>query len=426
MLGQAGAVMAKRKAKTRAKTRAKSSKPKAALRRRSNAHPAVRRETSDRGARAIELALAAFAHDVRTPLTGILAIGELLATSDLDERERRWVATLRSTAEHLASLTSLVVDAARNEAKGLVLRAELFDPRRLTESAATLFAARATAKGLQATSVIADDLPARVRGDPLRLRVVLENLLDNAVKFTEHGAVALKVEAAATARDRHKLTFSVSDSGIGISAAEIKHLFKPFAQANASVAQRFGGAGLGLVFVKQLARAMGGDLTVESKAGQGTTFALTIVVADAGNEVGSGEQWDLAQSEGLTRAGQSLRILCVEDNPYGRVVMNTILTQLGHEIDFLGTGDAAVDAVARGVYDLVFMDVKLAGLDGLEATRRIRALSGSAGGVPIIGISGHTGLTDFATARAAGMDAFLSKPVSPNMLAEAIRKVTSR
>jgi CheY-like chemotaxis protein len=385
----------------------------------------VRKRGSDGDARAIELALAAFAHDVRTPLTGILAIGELLATSELDERERRWVATLRSTAEHLAALTTLVVDAARAQAKGLDLRRDLFDPRRLVDSAAGLLAARAAAKGLASNTIIASDLPARLRGDPMRLRVALENLLDNAVKFTEQGDVALQAEAQPLSGDRIRLVFSVTDRGIGMSPAEMKRLFKPFGQANATIAQRFGGAGIGLALVKRLARAMGGDLTVTSQAGEGSTFRLTVTVENASIDAETGSDVKSELSEALVRTGRPLHILCVEDNPYGRVVMNTILTQLGHQIDFVAAGEAAVDSAARGAYDLVLMDVKLSGLGGLDATRRIRALPGTAARVPIIGISGHSGLTDAAAARAAGMDAFLAKPVSPNALAEAIRKVAA-
>jgi two-component system, sensor histidine kinase len=368
---------------------------------------------------ASELALAAFAHDVRTPLTGILAISELLATSELDERERRWVATLRSTAEHLAALTSLVVDAARTQAKGLVLRHETFDPRALVESAAQLLAARASAKGLASKVEIAE-LPQHVTGDALRLRTILENLLDNAVKFTEHGTVTLQVTATPARRDRLKLAFVVTDSGIGISPAEIKRLFRPFEQASVGVAQRFGGAGLGLAFIKRLARAMGGDLAIESKAGRGSSFRLSVVVekADApadGDEIA-------APFDQASRPAKPLHVLCVEDNPYGRVVMNTILTQLGHRADFLGDGEAAVAAVTRGTYDLVLMDIKLSGLDGLDVTRRIRSLSGEIAGVPIIGVSGHTALSDEKAARAAGMDGFLAKPVSPGALTEAIAK----
>jgi two-component system, sensor histidine kinase len=410
--------MAKRKAKS---PRARSL---SAGRTRKRAVSVADDPTSKRGARAVELALAAFAHDIRTPLTGILAIGELLATSELSERERRWVATLRTTAEHLASLTTLVVDAARAEAKGLVLRQDMFEPRRLAESAAALLTARATAKGLRSSVNISPDLPVWSRGDPLRLRAVLENLLDNAIKFTEQGAVALTVDAQPLSRERTRLIFSVSDSGIGISAAEVKRLFRPFEQASESVAHRFGGAGIGLSFVRRLARAMGGNLTVTSKAGHGSTFRLSVVVANV-TKGASDNRGESRRLENVVLAEPALRILCVEDNPYGRVVMNTILTQLGYEADYVGTGDAALDAVARGVYGLVLMDVKLGGIDGLEATRRIRTLSGAAGRIPIIGISAHAELIDEAVARAAGMDAFLAKPVSPNRLASAIRVATA-
>jgi two-component system, sensor histidine kinase len=409
-----------------AKRKAKSPRGKAlsAKRTRKPAMSVADDRASKRSARAVELALAAFAHDIRTPLTGILAIGELLATSELSEREQRWVATLRTTAEHLASLTTIVVDAARAEAKGLVLRQDTFEPGRLAESAAALFTARATAKGLRSSVSIASDLPGWSRGDPLRLRAVLENLLDNAIKFTEQGAVALTVDAQPLSRERTRLIFSVSDSGIGISAAEVKRLFRPFEQASETVAHRFGGAGIGLSFVRRLARAMGGNLTVMSKAGRGSTFRLSVVVA---NDVkgASGNNGEGRRPENMSLAGPPLRILCVEDNPYGRVVMNTILAQLGYEADYVGTSDAAIDAVARGVYGLVLMDVKPGGIDGLEATRRIRALSGAAGRIPIIGISGHAELSNEAVARAAGMDAFLAKPVSPSGLASAIRVATA-
>lgn len=410
--------MAKRKAKSRR------GKALSARRTRERAASMSNHRAAKRSARAFEWALAALAHDIRTPLTGILAIGELLATSELSERERRWVATLRTTAEHLASLTTLVVDAARAEAKGLVLRQDMFEPQRLAANAAALFTARATAKGLGSSVNIASDLPEWSRGDPLRLRAVLENLLDNAIKFTEQGAVALTVDAQPLSRERTRLIFSVSDSGIGISAAEIKRLFRPFEQASESVAHRFGGAGIGLSFVRRLARAMGGNLAVMSKAGRGSTFRLSVIVANV-REGTSGNRGESGRPENMAAAGPPLRILCVEDNPYGRVVMNTILTQLGYEADFVGTSDAAVDAVARGVYGLVLMDVKLGGIDGLEATRRIRALSGAAGRIPIIGISGHAELIDEVVARATGMDAFVAKPVSPNGLASAIRVATA-
>jgi signal transduction histidine kinase len=225
---------------------------------------AARRRSPTSDPRAIEATLADIAHEIRTPLTGILALGELLATSDLGARERGWATAIKSTAEHLALLTSLIVDAARADAKGLVLRRELIRPRRLADALAASLAARAEAKGLEHAVDISAALPEAVIGDPLRLRAAMENLIDNAVKFTERGSVRLDVTCERAGRGKVRLVFTVADTGIGLSAAEIKRLFRPFAQASEQVARHYGGAGLGLTFVKRVAKAMGGDLAVVS------------------------------------------------------------------------------------------------------------------------------------------------------------------
>lgn len=365
--------------------------------------------------RALETALAAFAHEVRTPLTGILALGELLAASELPERERAWAAEVKRAAEHLAQLTTLVVDGVRAGARGLVLREETFRPRQLAESVAATLRARAETKGLQAEVAIADDLTDSVIGDPVRLRAACENLIDNAVKFTERGTVALRVSQTPEANGRVRLTFAISDTGIGLTETEIRRLFRPFSQAGTAVARRFGGAGLGLALVKRLAKAMGGDLSVISEPGRGSTFAMQVLVG--ANEAAAGAP---GASATPAAAGRALRILCAEDNPYGRVVLNTILAELGHRTDFVGTGEAAVAAAATGEYDVVLMDVTLTGLDGIAATRRIRALSGDAARVRIVGISGRSQAREETAARAAGMDDYLVKPVSPSALAKVL------
>ena len=375
-----------------------------------------RRRGAPRAA-AIEATLAALAHDIRTPLTGILALSELLATSDLGERERGWATAIKGTAEHLAMLTSLIVDAARAQAKGVTLRRAAFHPRQVAEALAASLAARAGAKDLATQVHVAADLPDTVIGDALRLRSALENLVDNAVKFTDRGGVRLDVAAERLPRGRVRLVFVVTDSGLGLAAAEIKRLFRPFAQANAEIARRYGGAGLGLAFVKRIAKTMQGDLTVKSKPGAGSTFRFTTtveLVAPAGAEAQAGS------SSARAVPTRPLHILCVEDNPYGRVVLNTILTELGHRADFVGTGEAAVEAAAGKSYDALLMDVTLPGIDGLEATRRIRARVGAA--VRVIGISGRSSPEEAARARAAGMDDYLPKPLSPSTLARALRR----
>lgn len=377
----------------------------------------------------VQAALAAFAHEVRTPLTGILAISDLLATSDLGERERRWADTIKAGAEHLASLATLFVDAARTGKGGNTPRQDLFDLRTLARSAGDSLAGRAAAKGLQAQVEISDKLPGLVVGDPVRLRAALENLIDNAVKFTEHGGVALtavpwrpakgKGKGKAKEQSRVGVAFSVSDSGIGLAMAEIKRLFRPFTQANVTIASRFGGAGLGLSSVKQLARAMGGDISVAPRRGGGATFTLTVSL-DAAGPAKSRNAKDQAEAEAVA----ALRVLSVEDNPFGRVVLNTILTELGHHAEFVGRGEDAVDRLAQGAFDAVLMDMVLPGIDGVEAIRRIRTMPAPLGQIPIIGVSGRG--EDEAASREAGADAFLVKPVSPRALATALLEATRR
>ena len=239
----------------------------------------------------VEAALAAFAHEVRTPLTGILAISDLLATSDLDERERRWVDTIKAGAEHLASLATLFVDAARSGNAGIGVREDQFDLRALARNAGDSLAGRAAAKGLRASVDISEKLPAAVVGDPVRLRAALENLIDNAVKFTEQGGVALAVSTTRGVKGKIGVAFSISDSGIGLTLDEIKRLFRPFSQANVSIASRFGGAGLGLSSVKQLARAMGGDIVIAQRRGGGTSFTLNVTLARARAAKAANQGW---------------------------------------------------------------------------------------------------------------------------------------
>jgi CheY-like chemotaxis protein len=369
----------------------------------------------------VEAALAAFAHEVRTPLTGILAISNLLATSDLDERERRWVDTIKAGAEHLASLATLFVDAARSGNAAVAVRQDFFDLRALARSIGDSLAGRAAAKGLQCSIDISEKLPAPVVGDPVRLRAALENLIDNAVKFTETGGVALAVKPVRGPKGKVGVSFAISDSGIGLTLNEIKRLFRPFSQANVSIASRFGGAGLGLSSVKQLARIMGGDIVVSQRRNGGATFTLTVTLNRAKASKAAGAN---GEGDALSDPERPLRVLSVEDNPFGRVVLNAVLTELGHQAEFIGRGEAAAERIAQGAFDAVLMDMVLPGINGIEAIKQIRELEAPLGGIAIIGVSGRG--DDEAASRAAGADAFLVKPVSPRALATALLEATRR
>jgi CheY-like chemotaxis protein/nitrogen-specific signal transduction histidine kinase len=397
-------------ATTTGKLTVPASKPKRSGRKR-----AAKRAQSPR---AIETVLATFAHDVRTPLTGILALSELLATSGLGEREARWVEAIKDSAGHLTELTTLAVEAARAGAGRLAPRREVFFLPRFATRLALSLAVRAEAKGLACETDIQGDLPERVAGDPALLRAAIENLMANAVKFTERGKVGLRIAAAPLARGKVRLSFTVSDSGIGMTEAELDRLFRPFAQASDAIAQKFGGAGLGLVQVRRLARAMQGELAVESAPGRGSTFRLDVVLARA-------RKPEVAVPDRARPEGEALAILCVEANPYGRLVLNVIVSELGHHPSFAGSAEAALAALAKGGHDVVLIDVDLPGVDGDELVRRIRMLPGREGRVAVIGIVGE-GDRERHAKRAAcdvGMDACLVKPLSPRMLAEALARV---
>lgn len=251
-----GAPLTTRAVKTRkakaSKSKTRKSKAAAKPRRTRTAPKTSAKSGAKSGPGMVETALAAFAHEVRTPLTGILAISNLLATSDLGERERRWVDTIRAGAEHLASLATLLVDAARSEGPGLEIRQDFFDLRTLARLAGDSLAGRAAAKGLRASIEVSAELPAFAVGDPVRLRAALENLIDNAVKFTEQGSIELRVAPVRAGKRRANgrigIAFAIADSGIGLTLPELKRLFRPFSQANVSIAARFGGAGLGRSF----------------------------------------------------------------------------------------------------------------------------------------------------------------------------------
>jgi CheY-like chemotaxis protein len=441
-------------------SRGKSSRAKSSGAKPAPAKPSTGTPAADAvSAGATEASLVAYAHDIRTALTGILALSELLAASTVGERERRWASGIKGSAEHLSALTTLMIDAAQAEGGTLKLQEEAFDLRPLIGAVTNSLSARADTKDL-VTEVAVADLPQRIRADAVRLRAALENLIDNAVKFTERGKVRLEISAEPAKRGRTTLVFSLSDTGIGLKPAEIHRLFRPFTQANADIARRYGGTGLGLVVVKALAQRMGGDLTVVSTYGEGSTFRFAVQVKiaavaeaaepdlkpsakqdakpDARSNTKSGKPDLRSNSKPIPKSNPELKpeappppakpeaprlfVLCVEDNPYGRVILNTILTELGHRADFAGSGEEALAAVTRG-YDAVLMDMTLPGIDGLEATRRIRALAEAVGQIPIVGISGRSEPGDEAAARMAGMNAYLRKPLSPKALSDTLAGV---
>ncbi|MGG5817553.1 ATP-binding protein [Falsiroseomonas sp. HW251] len=350
--------------------------------------------------------LAFVSHEVRTPLNGVLGTLSLLLDTPLDAEQRAYAETARRSAETLHWTVNELLDLSRIEAGRLELEDIAFDPGEPVREVIAAQAAVAADKGLRLTATLDPALPARVMGDPRRLRQVVMNLVDNAIRFTAAGAV--EVTAAV---EGERIVFEVRDTGSGIPPGLRRRLFRRFQQADAGTARRHGGSGLGLMICRRLVGLMGGQIGVESEPGEGSVFRFDLPLRPA---EGSAEAPRAPVVEPARRpAGEApfARLLLAEDSEASQLVGAAMLRKAGYEVDLVRDGEGAVEAASGGSYDAVLMDVRMPGLDGYEATRRIRALPGHAGRVRILALTASAMPGDVQRCLAAGMDAHLAKPV---------------
>lgn len=369
--------------------------------------------------------LAVMSHEIRTPLTGVLASADLLMEGPLTAPQAKRVELLRRSARSLQSLLSDFLDFAKIEAGKLVLHEVDFSPAKLMQDAANLFELSARERG-NTLSVHAGGLPELVRGDELRVRQVLLNLLDNAAKFTRDGTIAIEGHASP---DGRTLTFSVRDTGVGFSPAMKEHLFDAFTQADSSTTREFGGTGLGLAICRRLAEAMGGHVEADSQPGHGSVFTFSVRVAPVAATVNAAQdaRWiDAATAPTQFDAGICARILVAEDNMVNRLLIVEVLERSGHAVEAVENGRLAVQAASKAAYDVILMDLRMPVLDGIEAARAIRALPDPHAQVPIIAMSADLASLQEQSGSGALFEAALTKPIDWQALHEQIRRLVGK
>ncbi|MEN0653700.1 MULTISPECIES: response regulator [Hyphobacterium] len=366
--------------------------------------------------------LATMSHEIRTPLNGILGIAQIMMDFDLPEREAKMVRTIKDSGDILLRLLNDVLDISKMDAGKMSLEPEAFHPRRLADEAEALWRPRADAKQLTLAIQCRQEDDRELYGDRIRIEQVLFNLIGNAIKFTDAGSVTVDLHTMDLGGGKRVLRADVSDTGCGVPEHARGKLFETYSQADASVTRKHGGTGLGLAISKRILDMMGGMISYRPNAEGGSRFSFELTLP----LVVQSRPEALSAVSGSKVPSREIRVLVAEDNDINQQVISGLLDRRGYRVDLVANGEEAVEAAQAAAYDVILMDVRMPVMDGLAATRAIRDLPSTAAMTPIIALTANATREDQAACLAAGMDDFVSKPISRDLLCAAIGRVTGQ